>query len=63
MQDEKLVLCIKISQKKWIEKLQAGSAWLCVINNYVVQAETSNYNEQGDKYEGFFHGVKKITPL
>lgn len=63
MQDEKLVLCIKISQKKWIEKLQAGSAWFGAINNYIVQAETSNNNEQGDKYEGVFSRCKKDNPI
>ena len=63
MQDEKLVFCIKISQKEWIEKLQAGSAWFGAINNYIVQAETSNNNEQGDKYEGVFSRCKKDSHL
>lgn len=63
MQDERLVFCIKISQKEWIEKLQAGSAWFGAINNYIVQAETSNNNEQGDKYEGVFSRCKKDSYL
>lgn len=59
MQDERLVICIKISQKKWIEELQKGSAWFGAINNYIVKAEETNNNEQGDKYEGVFCAVQK----
>ena len=62
MLEENLVICIKISQKKWIDKLRAGSAWFGEINNYIVQAETSNNNEQGDKYEGVFARCKKEFP-
>lgn len=30
--------------KKWTDNLRAGSAWFGKINNYIVQAETSNNN-------------------
>lgn len=60
---ERLALCIKISQKKWIEKLKKGSAWFGAINNYIVKAETSDNNEQGDKYEGVFAHIKKNNPI
>lgn len=63
MQDERLVICIKISQKEWIEKLQKGSAWFGAINNYIVKAEETNNNEQGDKYEGVFARCKKGNPI
>lgn len=63
MQDERLVICIKISQKKWIEELQKGSAWFGAINNYIVKAEETNNNEQGDKYEGVFARCKKVDPI
>ena len=63
MADETLVLCIKISQKQWIEKLQAGSAWFGAINNYIEEAETSNNNEQGDRFEGVFARCKKNDPI
>lgn len=63
MLDEALVFCIKISQKQWIDKLQAGSAWFGAINNYIEEAETSNNNEQGDRFEGVFARCKQNNPI
>lgn len=62
MENEELVFCLKISQKQWIEKLQSGSAWFGAINNYIKQAEDTNNNEQGDRYEGVFARCKKESP-
>ncbi len=59
MESKNLVLCLKISQPKWIEKLQSGEAWFGAINNYITEAEKTNNNEQGDRFEGIFAHLPK----
>lgn len=63
MLDEKLVFCLKISQKQWIEKLSGGSAWFGLIDNYIKQAEETDNNEQGDRYEGVFARCRRTSNL
>ncbi len=63
MKIQDLVLCMKISQQKWIEKLQKGEAWFGAINEYIKKAEESGNNEQGDKYEGVFARCRKDSTL
>lgn len=62
-QSDKLCLCMKISQAEWIDSLRAGNAWFGKIDNYILQAERSGNNEQGDKYEGFFARCLKTSPI
>ena len=63
MKIQDLVLCMKISQQKWIEKLQNGEAWFGAINEYIKKAEESGNNEQGDKYEGVFARCRKDSAI
>lgn len=60
---DRLFLCMKISQSTWIKSLQEGNAWFGMINNYILQAERSGNNEQGDRYEGVFARCSKDSPL
>lgn len=59
MYDDSLVLCLKISQSKWIELLKNGSAWFGKIDGYIKKAIESNNDDQGDRYEGIFAHVRK----
>lgn len=61
MKIQDLILCLKISQQIWIEKLHKGEAWFGAINEYIKKAEESNNNEQGDKYEGVFARCKRSS--
>ena len=46
MFEDRLAICLKISQPVWIEKLRNGEAWFGKIDNYIKQAEENNNNEQ-----------------
>lgn len=63
IQEEKLILCLKISQQKWIERLAAGYAWFGSIDGYIKKAEKDGNNEQGDKYEGLFARCSLNSPI
>ncbi|MBR3920061.1 MAG: hypothetical protein IKJ59_15270 [Clostridia bacterium] len=63
MELQDLILCMKISQQEWIEKLRDGEAWFGAIDGYIKKAEESNNNEQGDKYEGVFARCKKNSVI
>ena len=54
MQEERLALCLKISQAEWIKRLVDGCAWFGKIDNYIKQAVDSGNDDQGDRYEGIF---------
>lgn len=61
--EDRIVLCLKISQPEWIEKLSNGSAWFGKINNYIEQAVQTGNNDQGDAYEGVFARCKASSDL
>lgn len=63
MNEERLALCLKISQLEWIQRLKDGSAWFGKIDNYIVQAIRSGNDDQGDRYEGVFARCKATSPL
>lgn len=63
MEEDRLALCAKISQIKWIESLKSGTAWFGKIDNYIRQAIVSGNEEQGDRYEGIFARRDKNDPL
>lgn len=63
MQATSILLIVKISQEKWIESLCSGDAWFGAINNYIMQAETSGNNEQGDRYEGIFARCRRESEI
>lgn len=63
MFEDRLAICLKISQPVWIEKLRNGEAWFGKIDNYIKQAEENNNNEQGDKFEGVFARCKRTSLL
>lgn len=56
---ETVLLGMKISQKKWIEKLRNGSACFNTVNFYIEKGLSGGNDEQGDKYEGVFARLLK----
>ena len=51
-------LCMKVSEKRWIESLRNGKACFNPVETFITKAETGGNNEQGDKYEGIFARIK-----
>ena len=51
-------LCMKVSEKRWIESLRNGKACFNPVETFITKAETGGKNEQGDKYEGIFARIK-----
>lgn len=51
------IFCLKISD--YAEEWLKGKAWLSKIDCYIQEAEKTNNNEQGDRYEGVFAHIKK----
>lgn len=51
-------LCMKVSEKQWIESLRNGTACFNPVDIFIKKAEIENNNEQGDKYEGVFARLK-----
>ena len=47
-------LCMKVSEKRWIESLRNGKECFNPVETFITKAETGGNNEQGDKYEGIF---------
>lgn len=47
-------LCMKVSEKQWIESLQNGTACFNPVDVFIKKAERNGNNEQGDRYEGVF---------
>lgn len=60
---ENLVLCLKISQPQWIDKLSKGNAWFGKIDNYIEQANRTGNTDQGDAYEGVFAHCEASSSL
>lgn len=52
-------LCMKVSEKRWIESLRNGTICFNPIGYFIQKAENTRNNEQGDKYEGVFGRLKK----
>ncbi len=51
-------LCMKVSEKRWIESLRKGKVCFNPVDKFIKQAEIDGNNEQGDKYEGIFARIK-----
>lgn len=51
-------LCMKVSEKRWIESLRRGQACFNPVETFITKAEIGGNNEQGDKYEGIFARIK-----
>lgn len=51
-------LCMKISEKRWVESLRNGSACFNPVEKFIEKAEKEGNNEQGDRYEGVFARIK-----
>lgn len=51
-------LCLKVSEKQWIEKLKDGEAYFNPVGFFIKKAEEKGNNEQGDRYEGVFARIK-----
>lgn len=47
-------LCMKVSEKQWIESLRNGTVCFNPIEVFIKKAEKNGNNEQGDRYEGIF---------
>ncbi len=54
-----VLLCMKVSEKKWIEKLRNGEACFNQIDSYIKKSIDDKNDDQGDKYEAVFARIKK----
>lgn len=53
--DENIIyFCLKISQEKWIKKLQQGEICFTPTHYFIEEAIRTGNDEQGDFYEGIF---------
>ena len=47
-------LCMKVSEKQWIESLRNGTVCFNPIEVFIKKAEKNGNNEQGDRYGRHF---------